>query len=326
MSHIKNIEIKNFKSIRHATIEDCRRVNVFIGYPNVGKSNILEALSVLQFAKQTYVIDLHHLCRHDSKSEIFFEGNIREDAIIAYNNFELVQIHYESEISGPSISTQREFNKEQKLWSHVSYPEINVLKYQFILNSSNQNVVTHKHLQSPYGENLFSVVATNLELRKFFNELLKNYGLRLIVDRIKNSLLLQKEVTEDSVFQLSYVQIADTLQRLFFYKAAILTNENSVLLFEEPEAHMYPPYISKFTGDVMYDENNNQFFITTHSPFVLNDFMEQLKPEDLAIYLVSYKNETGETIINKMSDEDMHEAAQFGYDFFLNLDNFIPKS
>jgi AAA15 family ATPase/GTPase len=46
MEHIKTIEIKNFKSIRHQKIEDCRRVNVFIGYPNVGKSNILEALGL----------------------------------------------------------------------------------------------------------------------------------------------------------------------------------------------------------------------------------------------------------------------------------------
>jgi len=46
MNHIKNIEIKNFKSIRHQTIDDCRKVNVFIGYPNVGKSNIIEALRV----------------------------------------------------------------------------------------------------------------------------------------------------------------------------------------------------------------------------------------------------------------------------------------
>jgi hypothetical protein len=46
MSFIETIEIKNFKSIRHQRIEGCRRINVFIGYPNTGKSNILEALSV----------------------------------------------------------------------------------------------------------------------------------------------------------------------------------------------------------------------------------------------------------------------------------------
>ena len=109
------------------------------------------------------------------------------------------------------------------------------------------------------------------------------------------------------------------------HKTAIASNENCVLLFEEPESNMYPPYISKFTSDIINDENNNQFFIATHSPFVLNDLMENAK-DDLAIYLVDYKKETGETIINKMSDEDMHEAYQFGYDFFLNIKQFLPQN
>ncbi|MGF2413915.1 MAG: AAA family ATPase, partial [Ferruginibacter sp.] len=47
MQKIDNIEIKNFKSIRDAKINDCSRVNIFIGYPNVGKSNILEAIGLL---------------------------------------------------------------------------------------------------------------------------------------------------------------------------------------------------------------------------------------------------------------------------------------
>jgi AAA15 family ATPase/GTPase len=120
--------------------------------------------------------------------------------------------------------------------------------------------------------------------------------------------------------------MADTLIRLIFFKTAILSNKDSVLLFEEPESHMFPPYISKFTKDIIYDENKNQFFITTHSPFVLNDLMDNLKSEDLAIYIVSYKKETGETIIDRMNDEDVHEAYQFGYDFFMNIDKFIsPK-
>ena len=38
-------QIKNFKSIKSLEI-DCKRVNLLIGAPNVGKSNILEALSL----------------------------------------------------------------------------------------------------------------------------------------------------------------------------------------------------------------------------------------------------------------------------------------
>ncbi|HUN16361.1 MAG TPA: hypothetical protein PK622_06105, partial [Saprospiraceae bacterium] len=46
MEKIKNISITNFKSIKKAELNDCRKVNLLIGYPNVGKSNILEALSL----------------------------------------------------------------------------------------------------------------------------------------------------------------------------------------------------------------------------------------------------------------------------------------
>ena len=45
---IKNLEIENFKSIKHLKL-DCKPINVFIGEPNTGKSNILETLGVLSF-------------------------------------------------------------------------------------------------------------------------------------------------------------------------------------------------------------------------------------------------------------------------------------
>ena len=95
------------------------------------------------------------------------------------------------------------------------------------------------------------------------------------------------------------------------------------MLFEEPEAHMFPPYISKFTADVMYDKNDNQFFINTHSPFVINDLMENLKNDDLSIYVVGYKKEEGATFVRKLTDGELHEIYQYGIDLYLNLENFL---
>ena len=43
---LTNIQIQNFKSIRDLSFE-ARRVNLFIGEPNTGKTNILEALALL---------------------------------------------------------------------------------------------------------------------------------------------------------------------------------------------------------------------------------------------------------------------------------------
>ena len=42
---IKNVSIRNFKSIKELDFK-AKRINVFIGEPNTGKSNILEALGM----------------------------------------------------------------------------------------------------------------------------------------------------------------------------------------------------------------------------------------------------------------------------------------
>ena len=46
MKHfIRELQINNFKSIKDIKL-DCSRINLIVGKPNVGKSNILEALSL----------------------------------------------------------------------------------------------------------------------------------------------------------------------------------------------------------------------------------------------------------------------------------------
>ena len=73
MQKIDNIEIKNFKSIRHQKIEGCKRVNVFIGAPNVGKTNILEAIGVFCSLLHNHeYFRFNDLCRVKHFSELFF--------------------------------------------------------------------------------------------------------------------------------------------------------------------------------------------------------------------------------------------------------------
>ena len=43
---VEQLKIQNYKSIRNLDLP-CKKVNVFIGEPNSGKSNIIEALSLL---------------------------------------------------------------------------------------------------------------------------------------------------------------------------------------------------------------------------------------------------------------------------------------
>ena len=42
--HISNLDITNFRGIKHLQIDDLKMVNIFLGKNNVGKTSILEAV------------------------------------------------------------------------------------------------------------------------------------------------------------------------------------------------------------------------------------------------------------------------------------------
>ncbi|MDQ6762144.1 MAG: ATP-binding protein [Bacteroidota bacterium] len=113
--------------------------------------------------------------------------------------------------------------------------------------------------------------------------------------------------------------MADTLQRIIFYKAAITSNNNSILLFEEPEAHAFPPYMTHLTQEMIY-KKDNQYFVATHSPFILNDLLENGR-EELSVFIVYYENR--ETKVRQLTQEELHDVLQDGIDLFTNSESFI---
>ena len=75
---LKTIEIRYFKSIEQLKI-NCKRINVFIGEPNTGKSNILEAIGVFSMP---YCSNLRELVRFENMSDLFFEKETRNKAAV----------------------------------------------------------------------------------------------------------------------------------------------------------------------------------------------------------------------------------------------------
>jgi AAA15 family ATPase/GTPase len=337
---LENIEIKNFKSIRHQVINDCRRINLFIGYPNVGKSNLLEALSI--FSIKEMQPEFSSLVRLENGTTLFFNGDIEKPAEVIVDerhrllaNYSGEEILFGYQFSKPIDSddwspapNQRDLGlfrvKEGKI-TGVSQFEIlperdrlpDIKKYDFVkrihYSSGNFSV-----LKDPYGENIFEVVSSHESIRKEIAGLFKSYDLKFSFDKSTRTFKILKNVGED-IFLIPYSMIADTLQRVIFFKTAIQSNHATVLLFEEPEAHMFPPYISKFTGDI-WSRKDNQYFIATHSPFVVNDFMENAR-EELAVYIVDYQN--GETVVKRLTEEQVHEAYQYGLDLFFNVQSLM---
>lgn len=352
---IHDIEIKNFKSIRHQKITDCRRINLFIGYPNAGKSNILEAIGLFSMNQEGSFdtnknpsspnkFTFNQICRISEPIDLFYNKNYKDELFVSINNRFVLQLqepddfnalHFQNIIpdgnqvndhliatllSSINVNTRDYWIRWNPTQAFVKDEIYNRIKIYLYKQQSQLKSNDFASLNMPYGNNLAQIISTNDEVRLLFIDLLRQNNLK--PHAITGKYGVAKELSNGVVVTFDSSLVADTINRLLFHEAAIQTNQNSILLFEEPEAHMFPPYISKLTGEIIYNENGNQYFITTHSPFVINDFLEDAR-QDLSVYVVGYKE--GATTIKRLTDEELHEIYQYGVDLFFNIEDYVSN-
>lgn len=324
---IHEITITNFKSIRDLEIQDCNRINLFIGKPNVGKSNILEALSTfsIPYLRENSSRKLSHLIRLENEAELFYNGNIELDAEIK-TNVGLCRLGFNPKEGLKVVidffsNSYNNLRIDEKLIvkgiTNRPFFEPPVKKYQY-----KHNVVykrSHsKYLIPPFGSNLLSIIENYEELKQQVISLFREYSLEIAFDKSSQSIRVVQD-KRDGLFLIPYNSIADTLQRIIFYKTAIASTHESILLFEEPEAHSFPPYMTHLTQEIIH-KKDNQYFIATHSPFILNDLLENGRDE-LSVYMVDYKDR--QTVVKHLSSDEMHEIFQFGVDLFTNSESYL---
>lgn len=363
---IKWLDIENFKSIKKARF-DCKRVNIFVGPPNVGKSNLLEAVGMLgaynginkdklfsefvryeKFRNLFYDNDrsLHILI--DSNFGHFFskfhQNNIESyDIFFGYEHLFLENLKkqrdqysindivnefmgymkHSANLSEPNLlrlySTVDDYGRlaELNTYSKANVFHGAVKKYEF-----NKGIdLTERYsafLKPPYGENVFLLLEANTNLYNEASEIFEQYGLKLYFDNETNRLEIVKTVG-NRLYKIPYSLCADTLQRYIFHLLAIKTNKNSVLIFEEPEAHSYPKYISEIASE-MVEDKSNQYFIATHSPYLLGEFIERCGKGELALFVCGYKDY--QTVVRELTEEEIRQIVNEGIDLFYNMEAF----
>ena len=332
---IKYVHINNFKSIADLRLEDCRRINLFLGYPNVGKSNVLEALSLFSVPYLKHNDSLNELIRLKKRNELFYDLQNTQcevktnliGAIVQEKSSNIV-ISFDAD-TFETFDNHTVFEENFKLirqadsfWDNYHIESLPFIKRYIFKSNNENNLDSINYLRPPYGENIVSILSQfPSDVNKWIEDELKKTNSEFILDLSDNTIKSQKRLGAGLVRSFPYSSLADTLQRVIFHKTAIESNKNSVLLFEEPEAHSFPPYIQTIMQDII-DAETNQFFIVTHSPLVVNAFLEYEKlRKETSIYLFDFKD--NQTVAKRLSDEEMELAYEYGDDLFFNLENFL---
>ncbi|MEW6686873.1 MAG: AAA family ATPase [Candidatus Edwardsbacteria bacterium] len=311
---IKNLEVKNFKSLKHLKL-DCKRVNVFIGKPNTGKSNILESVGIFSILYK----DIAHFIRFENMTNLFYDGDTSEKIQITADDI-YGEIKFEN---GRFIGRSRYFDFSFDYTGGSGQKISGESPFKFYKFG-----VLHKFptkdfsfLLPPRGKNLLTILQTNKSLKKAIDDIFYEFGLQMVFEPQEGNIKALKKVGDELILY-PYSLVSDTLQRVVFHLAAIETNKDSIIIFEEPEAHAFP-YYTKFLAERIAMNGINQYFISTHNPYFLLSVLEKTPKDEIGIFITYF--EDYQTKVRPLSVEEMPEILDLDASVFFNLDRFLEK-
>jgi len=323
---ITKLSVSNFKSVRQLDIE-CKKVNLFIGEPNTGKSNILEALALMSWSGNPTMNLSDYVRFNQATQNLFYDGLVDHEIRMSLSlssgaseaglNVRFVNNRFElrSQPSG-SVFT---IDYDGRFGGGTLVQQTGHIKFFRFKNLPNYTDPAPGGLKPPDGANLFSVVFGSESLRETMKEFFRKYNLRLVLKPQEKAFELQKQ-TDDLVFSFPYTLTSDTLRRIIFYTVAIASNKDSVLVFEEPESNAFP-YYTKYLGERIALDQSNQFFIATHNPYLLSAIIEKTRKEDVQVFITYFKD--FQTRVKPLMPDQVVELMEA--DPFFNLDHFIEE-
>jgi AAA15 family ATPase/GTPase len=320
---IKTLAIENFKSIKQLKL-DCRRINLFIGEPNTGKSNILETIGFL--SSLYYSQTPRDFVRFENLGDLFYDHvldnrvKIGFDAKTVETTFKdgRFTVRYSDGKASPYEIFAYDYNGNASRVSHLG--DFSLFKfYRFSVRAVFHDQ-SSEFLYPTDGSNLLATILARKDLRNLLKQIFDHFGLSLVLEPREGKIKVQKQL-EDIIIAFPFQLASETIQRLVFYLTAIHTNKDSALAFEEPEAHAFPYYTKYLAELIAFDKNQNQYFITTHNPYFLLSILEKAPKDEVAVFITHLENY--ETKVKPLTEENLKEILEKGTDIFFDIEKFL---
>lgn len=322
---IQKLSIQRFKSIKSLSI-DCRKVNLFIGAPDTGKTNILEALHFLSRCGWNWPLDTSlRLSQEFGFDHLFYRQFFDQPFELTFDSNRL-----KGTIEGQDrhLIIDHQGNHMGVAFGHTCHiPQLEWIRFYSYLGSEQwQYNMAYKHgdriVTPPHGWNLMYLARHHSKVYDFLKETVSDLDWKLRFDTSHKKFRLS-EVREEDIVEYSLDLLSDSRKRLFFYGSIILTSEKATLVLDEPDVFAFPPY-PKILGEMVASDVSNQFFLSTHNPYFLSAVAEKTPADKLALF-VCFRNADGSTGAQLLSPEKVQQVIEWGASVFFNLEELIEQ-
>ncbi len=322
---IRNLEISNYRGIKHADLENFGDINVFIGKNGTGKSTVLEAIAIgaskckVDYLGNSIFVNILNRRGWDKNKfyDIVEELNYqhKHSPKICINRKNAYFLSFFSSISSQDFETiKKEIKKEIE--------EIKVaINVNRLLKKEEKWYCTH-YLWIDREKNLQYFILWNKELKNIFEDVepviaLDNYMLRnlsltanifeklidlfgwkakqAIIDGIKflYSDVKDIDIKENIIraifdeYSLTFPSLADGLKSTLIVSIITYLLDKGFICIEEPENHLHPGMMEFYVDKIVESskKRKNQIFISTHSLDFISLLLKRVEKENISVNL-----------------------------------------
>jgi ABC-type multidrug transport system ATPase subunit len=322
----KDIEVKNFRNLKHVKLESIKDLNILIGPNNCGKTNFLELLSKMsslscgsygygceeckKFAASTpdiagislsLTIEDYYLKNDKKDMEIVLSLNEEQINMLIPGVLEKQRKKLESNtckfakdeiaIEGTHGSL---YGKHTSCFIHKDI--IEEIK-DFILYCPEGRLQSYK--EKDFAEYVREKRLRGAEKRRWINFLQKIIDPRINDERYEN--LIRNVNGED--FETEISKQGSGVRSLVCLAIDILfSNDKRIILIDEPELGLNPFVKQEFLKFLLNESKRRQIFIATQDPTFVNPVL--WKNDGLSVYFYSVIDEAFHKIDLKQNQED----------------------
>ncbi len=332
----REIEIRNYRNIKHAELKQLRDLNIIIGPNNCGKTNLLEFIQSLEKLELGGYEYLCPECKEfrESDSDIMCLTLTH-----GHNDFYLkdrgTQMMVELSLDEEQIKqlVPRVLEKQKEKLKNASCRQISdsivmeKLRDAYGLNAKHFSIFIHNDIIDEIKRTILYCPEQRLQnyKEKDFEEYIREKELRSSqkrkwidflnkivdakIDDEKYEKLIRKVDGED--FETPLSEQGSGVRSLACLAVDILFSDTKIVLIDEPELGLNPLVKQEFLNFLLEESKGRQIFIATQDPTFVNPILWKDRNDRVSVYFYSPIKEKFIKIDLKQNQEDPNTFAGY---------------